>query len=171
MSLTSVTFFRAYKSPDGFVKNATASHQDLYCSRMDSWKPFRKFCKWHLGSWSNKVKHTPYTAPVTSSQRYQQHGVSPAPAGAKLVDGVTVWLNYPLLDQRPTCCENSEQGFQPFLICKPKTSLHSVLWLFSEDEWRHCSTFQSSAIQENYPRIGVSHNLTKFKTAGGPHKD
>ena len=156
MSLTSVTFFTLTRVQTALWKMRLVSYQDLYCSLMDSWKPLKKFCKWHVGSRSNRVKHTLYTAPVTSSQEYHRHGVSPVPAGAKLVDGVTVWLNYPLLDQRPTCCENTEQGLQPFLICTQKTTLHSVLWLFSEDKWRHCATFQSSAVQENYPCMGVS---------------
>jgi len=150
MSLTSVTFFALKRVETALWKTRLVSYQDLYCSGMDSWKPFRKFCKWHLGIQSNKVKHTLYTAPITSSTKYKRHGVSLAPAGARLVDGVLVWLNYPLLDQRPTCCENTEQGFQPFLICTPKTTLHSVLWLFSGNNWRHCATFQSSAAQENY---------------------
>ena len=49
--------FRAYKSPDGSVENATRT------STAVAWK----FCKWHVGSRSNKVKHAPYAAPVTSS--------------------------------------------------------------------------------------------------------
>jgi len=144
MSLTSVTFFVLTRVQTALWKMRLAYYQDLYCSLMDSWKPFKLFCKWHVGSRSNKVNHTPSTAPITSSQKYQRHRVSPAFASAKLVDGVTVWLNYPLLDQRPTCCENTEQGFQPFRICTQKTTLHSVLWLFLEDQWRHCATFQSS---------------------------
>jgi len=125
-------------------------------SRMNSWKPFRKVCKCHTGPRSNKVKHTHYTVPVTSSQKYQRNRVRRAPASSKLVDGVTVWLNYPLLDQRPACCENTEQGFQPFLICTLETTLHSVLGLFSEDKWSHYVTLQSSAFQENYQCMGVS---------------
>ena len=41
---------------------------------------------------------------------------------------------YPLLHQRPTCCENTEQGLHPSRICTQKTTLHSVLWLFLEDK-------------------------------------
>ena len=60
-----------------------------------------------------------------------------------------------------------------------KTTLHSVLWLFSEDEWRHCSSFQSSAVQENYPCMGVSRiwqnsrqrvDHTKIKDARRPKR-
>jgi len=94
MSLTSATFFAFTRVQTALWKTWLIFYHDLYYSRMDSWKPFRKFDKWHVGSRSNKVKHTHYTAPITSSQKYQQHGVSLASASAKLVDGVTVRLNY-----------------------------------------------------------------------------
>ena len=139
-SLTDVTdkcfteVFRAYKSPDSSVENATGFLPGPLLQSHGLMKAIQEVLQMACGFFSNKVKHTPYAAPVTSSQKSQRHGVSLAPAGAKLVDGVTMWLNYPLLDQRPTCCENTEQGVQPFLICTQKTTLHSVLWLFSEDK-------------------------------------
>jgi len=132
------------------------SFQDLYCSRMDSWKPTRSFANdmWVLGRTKSSIH--PTQSPSLPPRSISGTGWVWHLLVQTLVDGVTVMLNYPLLDQRPTCCENSEQGFQPFLICTQKITLHSVLWLFSEDKWRRCSTFQSSAVQENYPCMGVS---------------
>jgi len=129
--------FGAYKSPDGSVKNATGflpgpllqSHGLMNAIQ----EVLQTACGFSVEQSQAYTLHSPRHF-LPDSTEYQRHGVSPAPASAKLVDGVTVWLNYPLLDQRPTCCENTEQGLQPFLICTRKTTLHSVLWLFSEDK-------------------------------------
>jgi len=164
-------FFALTRVQTALFKTRLVSQQDLYCSRMDSWKPFRKFCKWHMGSRSNKVKHTPYTAPITSSQKYQRHGVSLAPTGAKLVDEVTVWLNCPLLDQRLTCCENSEQGFPPFLICTPKNNATQRPLAILGRQMKALLDFSVKCGPGKLPMHGGLQNLTKFKTTGGPHED
>jgi len=129
------------------------------------------FAKWHAGSQSNKTKHTHYTAPVTSSQKYPRHGVSPAPAGAKLVDGVTVWLNYPLLDQRPTCCENTEQGLQPSLICTQKNNATQRPLAILRRQMKALRDYSVKCGPGKLPMYGGLQNLTKFKTTDGPHED
>ena len=143
------------------------SYQDLYCSLMDSWKPFKKFCKWHVGSRSNKVKHTPYTAPVTSSQKYQRHGVSPAPASAKLVDGVTVWPLRPETNMLRK--HRARASTLPDLYAKNNATQRPLAILGRQ--MKSLRDFSVKCGPGKLPMHGGLQNLTKFKTTGGPHED
>jgi len=130
--------FRAYKSPDNSVKNATG------------------FLPGPLLQSHGLMKAIQEVLQIACGFSVERHGATSAPVGAKLVDGVTAWLSYLLLDQRPTCCDNIEKRLQPFLICTHKTTLHSVLLRFSVDKWNDYGTLQSRVVQEKYPCMGVS---------------
>jgi len=94
VSLKDVTdkcyIFRAYKSPDGSVKNATGFLPGPLLQSHGLMKTIQEVLQMACGFSVEQSQVTPYTTPVTSSQKYQRHGARPAPAGAKLVNKVTV---------------------------------------------------------------------------------
>jgi len=77
-------------------------------------------------------------------------------------------FNYPLLGLRPTCCENTEQGLQPFLICKHETTLQRPLAILRR-QMRALCDFAVMCGPQRLPMHEGLQNLTKFKTTGGPH--
>ena len=163
--------FRAYKSPDGSVKNATGFLPGPLLQSHAHMKAIQEVLQMACGFSVDKVKHTHYTAPVTSSQKYQRHGVSLASAGAKLVDGVTVWLNYPLLDQRPTCCgkHRARVSALPDLYAKNDATKRPLAILGKQ--MKALRDFSVKCGSGKLPMHGGLQNLTKFKTMGGPHED
>ena len=125
--------FRAYNCPDGSVKNATGFLPGPLLQSHGIMKAIQEVLQTACGFSVEQSQacslHSPRHFLAEVSAARGEPGTCPCEIGSE----VTVWINFPLLDQRPTCCENTEQGLQPFRICTQKTTLHSVLWLFLED--------------------------------------
>jgi len=149
-------FFRAYKIPDGSVKNATAFLPGPLLQSHGLMKAIQEVSQMACGFL------------VEQSQAYTQHSPrhflpeisvargEPGTCRCKIGRWSHRVAQLPALRPETNMLKTQSKGFNPSGFVRKKTTLHSVLWLFLEDKWRHCATFQSSAAQDNYPCTDVS---------------